>query len=428
MLLKTLLNRVHPVKGFVYESDRLIDDAAAVNGARIEAILRPRKRSRGFCSGCGKRGRTYDTQPTRRFDFVPLWGIAVALVYAPRRVDCRRCGVKVEWLPWVEAASKSPMTIALTVFLATWARRLSWKQTAQVFAVSWDSVYRAVSSVVTYGLAHRDLLGITAIGVDEVAYAKGHRYVTLVYQLDQGRRRLLHVREGRSVKSLLRFFVMLKREGRRLGVDLIGSISFACSDMWRAYLKVIVRKLPHALHILDRYHIVAILNKALDQVRAEEARQLKAEGWDVLKHTRWLLLRRRKRLNRKQHWRLRQILQWNLRTVRAYILEEGLQAMWQYKSPTYAGRFLDAWCRQAMRSQLDPIKRVARSLREHRESILNWFRAKKQFNAGIVEGLNGLVKLRFRKAFGFRTFQAIEVALYHELGELPQPTVVHRFC
>ena len=428
MLLKTLLNRVHPVKGFVYDNDRLIEDAEAANCVRIEVAVRPRKGSRGVCSGCGRRGPTYDTQPTRRFDFVPLWGMAVALAYAPRRVNCRRCGIKVEWMPWSEPASRSPMTIALTVFLATWARRLSWRQTAQVFAVSWDSVYRAVSSVVEYGLARRDLSGITAIGVDEVAYAKGHRYATLVYQLDEGKRRLLHVSEGRSVKSLLRFFVMLRRHGRRLGVDLIGSISFVCSDMWRAYLKVIARKLPHALHILDRYHIVANLNKALDQVRAEEARQLKAEGWEVLKRSRWLLLRRRKRLSGKQRWKLRQILKWDLRTVRAYILEEGLQPMWEYKSPTYAGRFLDAWCRRAMRSRLDPIKRVARSLREHRESILNWFRAKRRFNAGIVEGLNGLVKLRFRKAFGFRTFQAIEVALYHELGALPDPHVAHRFC
>jgi len=432
MLLKTLLNRVHPVKGFVYEHDQLIADATEPNGVRVEAYLRPRKGSRGTCSGCGRRGATYDTQPARRFGFVPLWGMAVGLVYAPRRIDCPRCGVKVEHMPWctptASGSSKSPMTLALTVFLATWARRLPWKQVAEAFWVSWDSVYRAVESVVTYGLEHRDLRGISAIGVDEVAYAKGHRYATLTYQLDEERRRLLHVSEGRSVRSLLRLFIMLKKEGKRIGADLISPIRFVCSDMWRAYLKVIQKKLPEAWHILDRYHIVATLNKALDQVRAEEARQLTQEGWDVLKRSRWLLLRRRKRLTGKQRWRLRQILQWDLRTVRAYILEEGLQALWEYRSPTYAGRFLDAWCRQAMRSRLEPIKRVARSLREHRESILNWFRAKKRFNAGIVEGLNGLVKLRFRKAFGFRTFGAIEVALYHELGDLPEPEITHRFC
>lgn len=239
---------------------------------------------------------------------------------------------------------------------------------------------------------------------------------------------MLHVSEGRSVKSLLRFFLMLKKEGKKRGRDLIGGIGFVCSDMWRPYLKVIAKKLPLALHILDRYHIVANLNKALDQVRAEEARKLAARGWDVLKRSRWLLLRRRKRLSGKQRLKLRQILQWNLKTVRAYLLEEGLQALWEYRSPTHAGRFLDAWCRQAMRSRIEPIKKVARSLRGHREPILNWFRAKKLYNSGIVEGLNGLVKLRFRKAFGFRTFGAIEVALYHELGRLPEPKVAHRFC
>jgi len=428
MLLKTLLNRVHPVKGFVYEKEKLIEDPAEANGCRIEASVRPRRGSQGVCSGCGRRGPTYDTQEERRFDFVPLWGMAVVLVYAMRRIDCRSCGVKVEHVPWIAPGSKSPMTIAMRVFLARWARRLSWKEVAQTFWVSWEAVYRAVEQVVEYGLEHRDLTGIGAIGVDEVAYAKGHHYATLVYQLDQGRRRLLHVSEGRSVKSLLRFFRMLKKKGKQRGGDLIGGIGFVCSDMWGAYLKVIARKLPLALHILDRYHIVANLNKALDQVRAEEARELAKEGWDVLKRSRWLLLRRRKRLNGKQRFKLRQILRWDLKTVRAYILEEGLQAMWEYRSPTHAGRFLDAWCRQAMRSRIEPIKKVARSLRQHRESILNWFRARKLYNSGIVEGLNGLVKLRFRKAFGFRTFGAIEVALYHQLGELPEPKVAHRFC
>jgi transposase len=428
MQLKTLLHRVHPVKGFVYGTDELVSDPRQPNGVRIEVPLRARRGSRGVCSGCGRRGPSYDVQPSRHFDFVPLWGLAVALVYAPRRIDCPICGVKVEWMPWCSPGSKNPMTLALTVFLARWARRLSWKQVAEVFGVSWDRVYRAVESVVNYGLTHRDLTGITAIGVDEVAYAKGHRYATLTYQLDESRRRLLHVSEGRTARSLLGFFDLLQKEGLGLGQDLIGGIGFVCSDMWRAYLKVIRKKLPRALHILDRYHIVANLNKALDRVRADEARTLARDGWDVLKRARWLLLRRRKRLTGKQRWRLRQILQWDLKTVRAYILEEGLQALWAYRSPTYAARFLDAWCRQAMRSRLEPIKKVARSLREHRESILNWFRAKKLFNSGIVEGLNGLVKLRFRKAFGFRTFDAIKIALYHELGDLPEPKITHRFC
>ena len=371
--------------------------------------MRPRRGSRGVCSGCGRRGSTYDTLPARRFDFVPIWGIAVLLVYAMRRIDCRACGVKVERVPWA-TGGKSPMTVAYAVFLARWARRLSWQQTADAFGTSWDRMEAAVKWVVDYGLRHRGLTNITAIGVDEVAYAKGHRYATLVYQLDEGRRRLLYVAEKRTVKSLLGFFVMLRREGRRCGMDLIAPIGFVCSDMWQAYRKVILKMLPEALHILDRYHIVANLSKALDEVRAQEAKKLKAEGWDVLKRTRWLLLRRRETLDGKQRYRLRQVLQWDLRTVRAYLLVEGLQALWDYRSPTHAGRFLDAWCRSAMRSRLEPIKRVARSLRQHRELILNWFRAKKQYNNGIVEGMNLNVKWRFRQAYGYRRFDTVKTA------------------
>jgi transposase len=424
MHLKTLLNKVHPVKGFVYTKERLVPDARARNGVRLEVWLRARKGSRGICSVCGSKGPTYDRQGERRFDFVPLWGIAVALIYALRRIDCRRCGVKVERVPWSQPGSKSPMTRALAVFLAGWAKRLSWQEVAQAFSVSWESVYRAVEWMVKFGLDHRDLSKIEAIGVDEVAWVKGAKYATLVYQIEAGCKRLLYIGRGRSVRSLLGFFRMLKKAK----VEYAGMIRFVCSDMWAAYLKVLAKKVPQAVHILDRYHIVSTLSKALDQIRAEESRKLAKKGWDVLKHSRWLLLRRRKRLNGKQRYRLRQILQHNLRTVRAYLLAEGLQALWEYRSPTHAGRFLDAWCGQAMRSRLEPIQRVARSLRRHRELILNWFRAKKRYNSGIVEGLNTVVKLRCRKAYGFRTFEALQTALYHQLGHLPEPPVTHRFC
>ena len=429
MLLKTVLNRVHPVKGFVYEKVQLTEAPGQPTGLRLDVQVRSRHGSRGYCSGCGRRGRTYDHLDERRFDFVPLWGIAVVWLYAMRRIDCPRCGVTVEWVPWAERGSKCHATLALQGFLARWAKRLSWQEVAEVFAVSWETVYRSVQWAVAYGLAHRDLTGITAIGVDEVAWRKGHRYLTLVYQIDEGRRRLLHVREGRSLRSLMSFFVMMRRAGRRQGLDLLANIRFVCSDMWKPYLRVIAKMLPDSVHILDRYHIVANLNKALDQVRAAEAKRLKAQGYEPhLKQTRWCFLKRKANLTQKQKLRLREVLQYDLVTVRAYLKVQALQALWAYTSPTWAGKFLDAWCRDVMRSRIAPLKKVARSLREHRPLILNWFKAKKQYNAGIVEGLNANAKLRFRKAYGFRTLDAMQVALYHQLGQLPEPEVAHRFC
>ncbi len=102
--------------------------------------------------------------------------------------------------------------------------------------------------------------------------------------------------------------------------------------------------------------------------------------------------------------------------------------LWEYKSFHWAGVFLDGWLRRAMRSRLEPIKKVARSIRAHQNLILNWFAAKKEFSCGIVEGLNYRVKLTIRKAYGFKTLEAAEIVLYHNLGRLPEPELAHRFC
>jgi transposase len=388
MRVKTVLNRVHKVKGFVYQRARFVHD-------RIEVGVRPRKRSRPICSGCDQVGPGYDTLPTRRFRFVPLWAIPVVLVYAMRRVDCARCGVTVERVPWADG--KQHRTHAYALFLARWARRLSWREVATIFQTSWETVYRSVAWVVEYGLQHRRMEGITAIGVDEVQFRKGHRYLTVVYQIDAYCRRLLWVGPERTAKTLLRFF-------KALGRERTAALRFVCSDMWRPYLKVIAKKVPHAIHILDRFHIVARLNKALDEVRAAEAKRLAREGYEpVLKRSRWCFLKKPKNLTAVQRTKLDDLLQYDLKTVRGYLLKEGFQCLWAYTSPYWADRFLTSWLARAMRSRLEPIKKVARSIRGHRELILNWFRAQKEFSSGIVEGLNNKIKLTIRKAYGFKT-------------------------
>ena len=107
--------------------------------------------------------------------------------------------------------------------------------------------------------------------------------------------------------------------------------------------------------------------------------------------------------------------------VRAYLLKEDFQFFWQYTSAAWAGKFLDQWCARAMRSRLKAMKRVARMLRRHRELILNWFRARKAISAGAVEGLNNKAKVGTKQAYGFHTYSCLETALYHRLGDLPEP-------
>ena len=199
--------------------------------------------------------------------------------------------------------------------------------------------------------------------------------------------------------------------------------------MWKPYLKVVAERAQQAVQVLDRFHIMSHFSQAIDEVRAAEARKLAAEGRaPVLKHSRWLLLKRPENLTDGQAERLAELVRRNLRTVRAYLLKEDFQSLWGYVSPYWAGRFLDRWCTRAMRSRLEPMKEVARMVRSHRDLILNWFRARGQFSSGVVEGFNGKARVITKRAYGFRTSGALEVALYHALGDLPEPEFTHRFC
>lgn len=225
----------------------------------------------------------------------------------------------------------------------------------------------------------------------------------------------------RKAKTLLRFF-------KFLGKELTSELKYVCTDMWQPYLKVIRKKASEAINILDRFHIVAKINKAIDEVRAEEHKKIIKDGHEpILKNSRWCLLKRKENLTDNQQVKLQDLLAYNLKSVRAYLLKEDFQGFWEYVSPAWAGKFLDQWCTRVMRSKIEPMKKVAKTLRSHRELILNWFKAKKAFSSGVVEGLNNKVKLTIRKSYGFRTFKCTEVALYHVLGNLPEPKMTHRF-
>ena len=341
------------------------------------------------------------------------------LAYRMRRVDCDQCGVTVERVPW--ARGKEQQSEAFAWFLTFWAKLLSWQQVAETFRVSWGTVFAAVERGVEWGLARRRLEGMEAIGVDEVQWQRGHRYVTLVYQIDEGCKRLLYVGLERTADSLRGFFASVSEQ-------VAAGVKYVCSDMWQPYLDVLAERVSQAVHVLDRYHLVARLNKAVDEVRAEEAKRLKADGYEpVLKHSRWCLLKRPANLTERQTVKLKELLKYNLRSVRAYLHKEELQRLWEYQSPAWAGKFLREWITRVLRSRLAPMKKVALSMRSHLGLILNWFEARGTISAGSVEGKNYQVKLAMKNAYGFRTFRALETALLHKLGALPESELTHRF-
>jgi transposase len=416
--LKTILNRIDPLKGFVFEEQRLLGVPGELS---IEIDVRPRERSRPVCSGCLVPGTCYDTLDKRRLQYVPLWGIAVFLLYAMRRVDCFTCGVKVESVPFVEGKKHVCRTFEL--FLAAWAKRLSWKQTAQVFRTDWKSVFRAVRSVVEWGRTFLFVGQVGVIGVDELSCGRGQKYITVVYQLDAGARRLLWVGRDRTKKTLHGFFDWL-------GPYASASLRAVCSDLWPAFLTVVRERAGTAVHILDPFHIAMKLSEATDKVRRQEVHRLRAQGHEpILKDSRWCLLRRPKNRTGKDKATLRRLVGFNLRSVRCMLLRWEFDAFWTYRSPTWAGKFLDGWCTKVMRSRIQPLMKVVGTLRKHRSYLLEWIRikAKGSIPTGAVEGFNNKARVITRRAYGFRSREVMEIALYHALGKLPEPPVTHRF-
>lgn len=414
MLLTRLLNACHHFTGFVYKSARLFEDTN-----HIEIVVQSRIGTKPICSICHKPGTSYDHLEDRRFEFIPVWGYAVFLVYKMRRVNCKTCGIKVEEVPW--GIGKHSLCKAYMLHLAHWAKKLSWKETAESFHTSWDKVVESVQFVVEWGLAHRELGSIKAIGVDEIQYGNGHQYVTLVYDIGVGTKRLLWVGKDRTLESFGKFFTMIGKERAE-------KIEFVCSDMWGPYLTLVKKHCVNALNILDRFHIVAKLNKAIDEVRATETRELVSDGFEpLLTKSKWCLLKKLDNLTDNQRVKLHEVLQYNLKSVRAYLYKEDFQRFWDYDSPYWAGRFLDDWCKDVMHSLLDPLKKFVKTLRNHRELLLNYFKAKKVFSSGVVEGLNNKAKVTMRKAYGFKTYKYLELSLYHVLGKLHEPKLSHRF-
>ena len=422
--VKTVLNALQHFPGFVFQDIRLHCHRDG-QPSHVEITVQAHGGIGPKCSRCLQPAPGYDQLEQRRWLFPPLWGLKAFFLYAARRVECATHGVVVEQIPWSQG--KRPVTIAMMCFLSQWARRLSWRETARAFHTSWECVYRSVEWFVQWGLAHRKLEGVQSLGVDEIHWGKSKRadnFLTVIYQIDRHCRRLLWVGKRRTQATL-------RRGLAALGTEVVQGLRFVCSDMWQPYLGVLAAQAGHALHVLDRFHIASHLNQALDQVRRAESGRLRAAGGagaERLKNMRWKLLRRHRRLRGRARVQLGRLLATKLVTARAWALKEYFEHFWTYKSVRGAASFLEFWTWRALRSRIEPLQKVARMLRSHEGLILNWFRAKGELSSAAVEGLNNKIRVVTRRSYGFRTYEAMEIALYHTLGKLPEPgEFTHKF-
>jgi transposase len=362
------------------------------------------------CGVCRQRCRAvHSVRPAREWRDLSMRKMALTLRYRPRRVDCPRCGVRVEVVPWAEPWAR--VTTALANAVSVLARELSWRGTARQYGLNWKSVATIVQRAVQYGRRHRKRPPVHTIGIDEVSRRKGQVYLTVVYDLE--RRVLLWVGEDRTEDAVRKFFT------EELGPRRCATLQVVCMDMWAAYATLVRTHASKAQILFDRFHIVKHLHEAVEDVRRSEMRRLSANAKGPFKRSRWLLLKNPWNLTSDQRERLSTLVRWNVPIVRAYYLKESFQLFWDYRQPARAEAHLQKWMHAAMRSRLEPFKRFVRMLRSHLDGILPWTRLR--LSNGAVEGMNNKIKSISHRSFGFRSAKHFIAAIYHCCARLPLP-------
>jgi len=300
----------------------------------------------------------------------------------------------------------------LIIELARSARILSWKTVAEVYNVNWVQVRNAVHSAVQWGLEHRDTSSVKLLGIDEISQRKHHHYLTVVYELCPGQKRLLWVGEGRT-KATLRSFIQY------WGPKRCSQIEGVCCDMWDAYSGMVRKHLPNAVLVFDKFHIAKHINEAVDKVRRAEIREHKNEGASELKGTRYIWLKNSENLSEKQIFNIYDLEKANLKTHRAWLIKETFRRFWKCKTAKEAELQFKIWFDRAVQSGLKPIEKIAWMIKEKLKNILTIFDM--PINNGATEGLNNKAKSISHRSYGFRKSETMKIALMNAMGKLDLP-------
>jgi transposase len=378
-LLRTLLG---------LEGTRVLDVTFDAEGLVVDVAptwRRPR------CSVCGAVCPGYDRDRDRRWRHLDLAGMLLQLRYDTRRVDCRRCGVKVEKLPWAETSSW--FTRPFEDHVGYLAQRCDKTTVGSMMRINWETVGSIIQRVVARRQNGDPLDGLTQIGVDELSYRRHHEYVTVV--VDHVRRHIVWVKPGKNADTLKAFF-------DELGSERCSKLEAITVDMSGAYIKAVTECSPNAQLIFDRFHVQRLAQDAVDEVRRDEVRAAPSEAErKELKGTRWALLKSFWNLSRFDTARLSSLQRDNKRIYRAYLLKEALVRVLDRKQINVARAKLDEWIHWARRSRLVPFKRVAATIREHAGGILAYVQS--GLSNGRTEGLNGKARTITRRAYGFHS-------------------------
>jgi transposase len=344
-----------------------------------------------FCSGCMRRTRRLYDRRRREWRHLDIGGMEATLVYDQRRVDCQRCGVRVELVPWAEPGSR--FTRDFEDQVAYLAQVMDQTTVCRTMRIAWTTVGDIIERVMgRLGPADR-LEGLEHIGIDELSYRRHHEYITTV--VDHVARKVVWAAPGKNAATVDGFF-------KALGPERAARLKTVTIDMSGAYIDAVSRGAPQAQVVFDRFHVQRMAQDAVDQVRREQVRLL--SGTDEasgLKKTRWALLKNPWNMNDLEEDRLAKLQRANRPLYRAYLLKESLAAIFDRRQVNVARQKLLEWISWAKRSRLAPFKKLAATVRGHLEGILAFIAT--GLSNGIVEGLNGKIRTITRRAYGFHS-------------------------
>lgn len=367
-----------------------------------DLVVEVATRGRSRCSRCGRKCPRYDRLKPRRWRDLDALGHRVYLEGPLWRVSCAKCGVVVEAVSWADPGAG--FTHRFEEFVAWLAQRCDKTTIQRQMRIAWRTVGVIIERVVSRRREPVDWSKLRAISVDELSYRKGHRYLTLVVDLEGGG--IVWSKEGRTEATLTAFF-------EEIGEEACAQIRHAAIDMSAAYRNAIEKCLPNATIVFDRFHVQQLASNALDEVRREQWRSTRdgdREAARGIKNTRWALLKRPWNVTPNQDETLSSLARSNTKLYRAYLLKESLAGIYdRLLLPGWARRRLNEWLTWASRSRLAPFVKFGRTVREHFDGILAYFET--GYTTSRSEGINTKARLATRQAFGFHSADAVRAMI-----------------
>ena len=385
---------------------QVADVELSVSKGEVTVQVEQEAGAKSCCPSCGKESPGYDSR-RRRWRHLDTCQYKTILVADVPRVKCEEHGVVTVSVPWAEPGSG--FTAMFEALVIDWLKEASTSAVSRLMGLSWNAIDGIMQRAVARGLLRREAVLPTQIGVDETAFRKRHDYVTIVSDQQEGN--VLHVGSDRRKETLKAWYESLTEEQRE-------SIQSVSMDMWPAYINATLESLPEAEEKIafDKFHVAKYLGEAVDKVRRQEHKALMAEGYEDLKGSKHDWLYNPENMTRKQKIRFKSLRDSTLKTARAWAIKELAMSLWHYVSKTWARKGWEQWLSWAVRSRLEPIKDVARTIKEHLWGILNAVVLK--VSNGPAEGLNSRIKMIKVRSRGFRNKERFANAIYFHLGGL----------